>query len=272
MGIVNVTPDSFSDGGDHLDRNAAIAAGLQMVADGAAIVDVGGESTRPGASAVPVDVELSRVLPVVTALVDAGATVSIDTAKSEVAHRCISAGAHIVNDVTALSDPAMAAICADAGVGVVVMHMLGTPTTMQQDPVYDDVVREVGEFLDVRVGVAQAAGIAAEAVAIDPGIGFGKTFAHNIDLMANLDVFAKRGYPVVIGASRKRFLGTILAPVRGSTTPVERDAATAATVALGVAGGVSILRVHNVRLAVDVGIAANAMVPTEAHDQEINRT
>ena len=271
MGIVNVTPDSFSDGGDHLDSSVAIAAGLKMVADGAAIVDVGGESTRPGSAAISADEELARVLPVVTGLVDAGAIVSIDTSKAAVAGRCIAAGAQVVNDVSAFSDPGMAGVCADAGVGVVLMHMLGTPATMHHDPTYRDVVAEVGDFLDGRTEYAMAAGIRAGALAIDPGIGFGKTFDHNIELMRHLEAFTDRPHPVVLGASRKRFLGAILEDSRGATTAKDRDGATAATVALGVAAGVSVLRVHNVRLGADVVATANAMVPMEAHEQETNR-
>lgn len=272
MGIVNVTPDSFSDGGDHLDPSVAIAAGLVMVADGAAIVDVGGESTRPGSIPVTADEELARVLPVVIGLVDGGATVSIDTAKAAVASRCIAAGAHIVNDVSAFSDPAMASVCAEGGVGVILMHMLGTPATMQLDPEYDDIVTEVGDMLDRCAAVAIDAGVPPRGVAIDPGIGFGKTIDHNLELLQHLEAFTARPYPVVLGASRKRFLGTILEGLRGETSAKERDGATAATVALGVAAGVSVLRVHNVRLGADVAATANAMVPVEAHEQETNRT
>jgi dihydropteroate synthase len=272
MGIVNVTPDSFSDGGDHLDPSTAVAAGLAMVADGATIVDVGGESTRPGSMPVSIDEELSRVLPVVSGLVHSGITVSVDTAKAEVARRCIAAGAHIVNDVTALSDPAMAGVCADGEVGVVLMHMLGTPANMQQNPTYVDVVAEVSSFLDDRAEAAISSGIAASAVAIDPGIGFGKTYAHNIELMRHLGAFTNLPYPVVLGASRKGFLGSILKPSRGETTAKSRDGATAATVALGVSAGISVFRVHNVRLGADVATTANAMVPQEAHEQETDRT
>jgi dihydropteroate synthase len=268
MGIVNVTPDSFSDGGDYLDPPDAIAAGLGMVSDGAGIVDVGGESTRPGSRPVSIDEELARVLPVVRGLVDGGAIVSIDTTKAAVASRCIAAGVHIVNDVSALSDPEMASVCADSGVGVVVMHMLGTPATMQQDPTYEDVISEVGEFLDIRTAVAIEAGVDPAAVAIDPGIGFGKSFDHNLELMRGLETFTAGPHPVVLGASRKRFLGTVIEDLRGPTTARDRDGATAATVALGVASGVSILRIHNVRLGADVAAAANAMVPVEAHEQE----
>ena len=282
MGILNVTPDSFSDGGDHLNPDTAVAAGLAMIKDGASIVDVGGESTRPGAEPVTVETELSRVLPVIDGLVAGGTVVSIDTSKPAVAEKCAEAGAHIVNDITALAhsdaiDPSsasssMASVCADAGVGVILMHMLGSPATMQKNPTYDDVVPDIVSYLERRVEVATAAGISPAALAIDPGIGFGKTFEHNIDLMANLTMFTRLDYPVVVGASRKGFLGSILNPIRGVTATVDRDGATAATVALAVAQGVSILRVHNVRLGVDVALTANAMVPVEGYDQEINRT
>ncbi len=272
MGIINTTPDSFSDGGKHRDPEVAISAGLQMVRDGARILDVGGESTRPDASTVPSDVEIARVLPVVEALAAEGAVVSIDTSKAEVAASCIEAGAAIVNDVTAFSDPDMAAVCAEAGVGVVLMHMLGTPRSMQTDPTYADVVSDVAAFLSQRANAAVAAGVDASAIALDPGIGFGKTVSHDIELMTHVSTFGSLGYPVVIGASRKKFLGSILEPVRGATLARERDGATAATVALAVAQGASILRVHNVRLAVDVAVVANAMVPVEGYEQENHRT
>jgi dihydropteroate synthase len=271
MGIVNATPDSFSDGGEYRDPDDAIAAGVQMIEDGASIVDVGGESTRPGAGAVPVDVETARVVPVVTGLVDEGVTVSIDTSKASVAAACIEAGASIVNDVTALSDPAMSEVCAESGVGVVLMHMPGSPRTMQRLAVYDDVARDVSGFLARRVSLAQDAGIDPSSISIDPGIGFGKTLEHNLALMRQLSVFVAMGYPVTLGTSRKRFLEAILDPVRGGTSPVDRDYATAATVALAVSQGVQILRVHNVRLAADVAHTANAMVTVEDHEQEINR-
>ncbi len=266
MGILNVTPDSFSDGGDHLDAATAIQAGLAMVNDGAAIIDVGGESTRPGSNPVSVGEELDRILPVVAGLVAGGAIVSVDTTKADVARRAIDVGAHIINDVSALSDPAMAGVCADGGVGVVLMHMLGTPATMQSNPVYDDVVEEVGDYLGRKAAIAIAAGVPCGGVAIDPGIGFGKTFDHNIELMQNLTAFTAQPYPVVLGTSRKRFLGSILRELRGPTPAKDRDGATAATVALGVAAGVSVHRVHNVRLGADVALAANAMVPEEAHE------
>lgn len=272
MGILNVTPDSFSDGGDHLDPDSAIAAGLAMLDDGAAIIDVGGESTRPGSQPVSAEVELSRVLPVVEGLVSEGAVVSVDTSKASVAQWCIESGAHIVNDVTAMSDPSMASVCAETGVGIVLMHMLGEPATMQVNPTYGDVVADVSTYLAHRAEVALSAGISVGAIAIDPGIGFGKSYDHNIALMKHLTALVRLGFPVVVGTSRKGLLGAILHSTRGVTSPSERDGATAASVAIAVAQGVSILRVHNVRLGVDVALAANAMVPVEGYEQEINRT
>jgi dihydropteroate synthase len=261
MGVLNVTPDSFSDPMLHLDADAAVAAGLAMVEDGAAIVDVGGESTRPYATPVPADTEASRVLPVVEELARRGVVVSIDTSKPDIAARAIDAGAAIVNDVTGLRDREMAAICAAAKVGVVIMHMQGDPTTMQDNPTYGDVVAEVRDFLSRQCLRAIDAGIGIESIAIDPGIGFGKSFDHNLAIMRNLEAFTHLGYPVLVGTSRKGFLGSILEPVRGHTEPSDRDAATAATVATAVLRGASIIRVHNVALGVDVAMTAKAMVP-----------
>lgn len=241
MGIVNVTPDSFSDGGIHLDTTAAIAHGLALAAAGADIVDVGGESTRPGADPVPIDVERERVLPVVTALAHEGIVVSIDTAKAELADEALDAGAEIINDVTAARDPAMVEVMARTGAGVVLMHMQGTPRTMQINPQYDDVVAEVGDFLVERARVVEAAGVDRSSVAVDPGIGFGKTVVHNTELLRRLGELVARGYPVLLGASRKAFLGTIT----GAEAP-NRDIATAATTALAVAAGAACVRVHGV--------------------------
>jgi len=260
MGIVNVTPDSFSDGGAYNAVADAVSAGRQMVADGAVIVDVGGESTRPGARPVSLAVELERVVGVVEGLVDAGVCVSVDTSKAAVAQAAIESGAAAINDVTGLENPAMLSICADAGVGVVIMHKKGSPETMQTDPRYDDVVDEVSEYLSRRSEIAMQSGISRDAIAIDPGIGFGKTFDHNIALVSHLDTMVRLGFPVVLGTSRKGFLGQILEPIRGRTEPAERDGATAATIALAVEAGVRILRVHNVRLAVEVAHTAKAMV------------
>lgn len=261
MGIVNVTPDSFSDGGMFFaagtpDPESAIAHGMRLLGDGADILDVGGESTRPGADAVDAAAEGERVLPVIEALAAAGAVVSVDTAKAPVARAAIDAGATIVNDVTALADPAMARLCAETGVGVVLMHMQGTPRTMQDAPVYTDVVAEVADFLAERATAAVQAGIAPACVAVDPGIGFGKTLEHNLTLLAHLDRIVALGYPVVLGTSRKRFLGSIV----GVDDPAERDVATSATTALGIAAGASVIRVHNVVMGLHSARTADAIV------------
>jgi dihydropteroate synthase len=242
MGIVNVTPDSFSDGGTFLRTDAAIAHGLAMVDAGADIVDVGGESTRPGASAVGPGEEMDRVLPVVAALADSGAVVSVDTSKAEVAAAALAAGAVIVNDVTALSDPGMAEVVRASAAGVVLMHMLGTPRTMQEDPRYDDVVAEVAAFLAERAAAAEAAGIEPAAVCIDPGIGFGKTLEHNLSLLGAVGDLRAVGYPVLIGASRKSWISHLL----GEVPIAEREAPTVAAHVLAIAGGASVIRVHDV--------------------------
>ena len=271
MGILNVTPDSFSDGGRHTDAHRAIEAGLAMVSDGAAVVDVGGESTRPYAEPVSEADELARVLPVVEGLVASGVVVSIDTSKPGVAAVALEHGAAIVNDVTGLRDERMRTVCAASGAGAVIMHMRGTPADMQDDPEYDDVVGEVAGFLAAQTRRAIESGVAIEGIAIDPGIGFGKSFDHNLELLRHLDRLTHLGYPVLVGTSRKGFLGRILEPVRGPTEPSERDGATAATVAAAVLSGASILRVHDVRLGVEVAVTAKAMVPT-SHDEETHRT
>ncbi len=260
MGVVNATPDSFSDGGYHAARDEAVACGLALWHQGADVVDVGGESTRPGAEPVSADVELGRVVPVVADLVEAGVVVSVDTMKAEVAAAAVAAGAQIVNDVTALRDSEMAAVCAESDVGVVLMHMQGDPGTMQDDPQYGDVVAEVHDYLEKRVEYAVAAGIDRSRLCIDPGIGFGKNFEHNLDLLAGIDTFAGMGLPVLIGTSRKGFLGQILREAGSVTEPDERDVATAATVALAIAGGASVVRVHNVSHALQAARTADAMV------------
>jgi dihydropteroate synthase len=244
MGIVNVTPDSFSDGGHHATPDAAVAHALDLARQGAEILDIGGESTRPGAQPVPVDEELRRVLPVVQALA-AQTTVplSIDTSKAEVARACLAAGAHLINDVTALKgNPQMADVVREHGAGIILMHMQGTPQTMQQDPRYEDVVAEVGQFFEARLQAAANLGIARGQAALDPGIGFGKTSSHNLQLLARLAEFQRFGRPVCLGVSRKGFLGRRLG------RPVERRLAgslAAACHALG-HGAVQILRVHDV--------------------------
>jgi dihydropteroate synthase len=244
MGVVNVTPDSFSDGGLYLDVGAAIDHARELEAEGAAILDVGGESTRPGATPVAEAEELRRVLPVIEGLVAAGVTaeISIDTSKAPVAQAALAAGATLVNDVTALrGDAAMAELVACAGADCCLMHMLGEPRTMQRDPRYDDVVSEVKAFLEERLEFAVAQGIAEERIVLDPGIGFGKTTEHNLELLRRVDELVAIGRPVAIGTSRKSFLGKITA------RPVEdRTAATVATNVLAYARGARVFRVHDV--------------------------
>ena len=249
MGVVNVTPDSFSDGGRYLDAGAAVAHGLELVAAGADLLDVGGESTRPGAEPVPEAEERRRVLPVVEGLAAAGVPVSIDTTKAAVAAAAIEAGATVVNDVSAgRREPEILAVAADAGAGYVVMHMLGEPRTMQRDPRYDDVVADVRDFLLERLEVARAAGIGPGALAADPGIGFGKTVAHNLSLLAALPELASHtGVPVVVGTSRKSFLSRLLG---GDNSLDARDDATLATVVWAVDHGARVVRVHNAGAAV----------------------
>ena len=241
MGIVNVTPDSFSDGGLWHGRSA-IQHGLELVEAGADIVDVGGESTRPGAAPVEEADELARVLSVVDGLASAGAIVSIDTMKPAVAAAAIDAGARIVNDVGGLSDPAMRGVVAASAAGAVIMHMRGEPRTMQKDPHYDDVVHDIAAFLGERTEAALEAGIAAANIVLDPGIGFGKTLEHNLELIRRIPELADLGHHILVGASRKRFLGSIL----GLDEPVERDRATSILSALLFERGVGIVRVHDV--------------------------
>lgn len=248
MGIVNVTPDSFSDGGVHFDCRFAVESALRMVADGAAIIDVGGESTRPGAEPVPAGEELARVLPVIRAIRERSeVAISIDTMKAEVAAEAIEAGADIINDVTALRhDPRMLQLAADAGTPVILMHMRGEPGTMQHDIHYDDLFGEVYGELEAWRERAAGSGIAPERILIDPGIGFGKTFDHNLELLAATDRFTRLG-PVVIGASRKGFIGHLT----GRETGPDRMAGSLAAVAMAAIGGAAIVRVHDVRETVD---------------------
>jgi dihydropteroate synthase len=242
MGVVNVTPDSFSDGGLYLDPEAAIAHGRELVAAGAEILDVGGESTRPGADPVDAEEELRRVVPVIQGLRGCGCELSVDTSKAEVAAAALDAGATIVNDVTALrGDPEMAALCAERGATVVLMHMLGEPRTMQDNPRYGDVVVEVKGFLAGRLEAAVAAGIAEERIWLDPGIGFGKTPAHNMELLRRLGELRELGRPLVIGTSRKSFIGKVDGSGAG-----ERLGGTIASSVLAAAEGAAVLRVHDV--------------------------
>ena len=256
MGVVNVTPDSFSDGGLYLDPGAAVAHGEQLARDGAAIVDVGGESTRPGAEPVTAAEELGRVLPVVEGLAAAGVAISIDTSKRAVADAALAAGAAIVNDVTAFrGDPEMAALCAERGPTVVLMHMAGEPRTMQDDPRYEDVVDEVRAFLAARLQAAVDAGVAEDRVWLDPGIGFGKTAAHNHELLRRLPELRELGRPLVVGTSRKRFIGQ-----GDASGPDERLGGTIAASVLAAADGVDVLRVHDVAAVTEALSVATAIL------------
>ena len=256
MGVLNVTPDSFSDGGEFLDTDAAIGHGLRMAAEGAAIIDVGAESTRPGSETVSADEQIKRVVTVIEVLsgkIDV--PISIDTYNCEVAQAALEAGAGMINDITALSDERMGELAAKEEVPVVLMHMQGTPAIMQAEPKYDDVVNEVLEFLVGRAKRAQQFGILKERIFIDPGIGFGKTVEHNLLILRNIRKFTEAGYRVLMGTSRKSFLGKIT----GKEKPSDRIFGTAATVALCAEAGVSIVRVHDVAEMVDVVKVANKL-------------
>jgi dihydropteroate synthase len=244
MGIVNVTPDSFSDGGEHLDPARAIEHGLRLIEEGAELLDVGGESTRPGAEPVPAELELERVLPVISALAQDGrAVLSIDTTKSEVARAALDAGAALVNDVSAgRDDPRLLALVAERGAGLILMHMQGTPRTMQERPRYADVVREVAQALRASATAAWRAGIETARIALDPGLGFGKLLEHNLDLMRALPELRSLGFSLGLGASRKSFLGRL----SDEPNPARRGSETLAAVALGAYLGAEIHRVHEV--------------------------
>ena len=256
MGVVNVTPDSFSDGGLFVDREAAVAHAALLADEGADLVDVGGESTRPGAAPVPVDEEIERVVPVIEGVRAArpGVAISVDTRRSEVAQAALGAGAHAVNDVSAGADPAMFPIVREARAGMVLMHMRGDPRTMQDDPRYDDVVGEVHEALRERVEAALFAGLGAEQVAIDPGIGFGKDLGHNLELLRRLDAFTDLDAALVLGVSRKRFIGTIT----GIEDPADRVEGSVAAAIWGAAHGADVVRVH------DVAATVRALAVTDA--------
>lgn len=246
MGVLNVTPDSFSDGGRFLDAGEAAARAVEMLDEGAAVIDVGGESTRPGSDPVSSGEEVRRVLPTVREIRDlcTEAVISVDTYRAATAAAALEAGADIVNDVTALrGDPEMVDVVAGAGCPVVLMHMQGEPKSMQRDPYYDDVVREVREFLAGRAAHAEAAGVAPENIILDPGIGFGKTLEHNLTLLQNLDAIVGLGYPVLVGASRKSFIGRI----SGTEEARERVAGTLAANVMAYERGVELFRVHDVR-------------------------
>ncbi len=258
MGILNVTPDSFSDGGQHADTQSAVEHALQLMEDGADIIDIGGESTRPGADPVSEADELRRTVPVIQRLAEASSVpISIDTTKAAVAREALNAGASILNDISGLTfDPKMVGVCAESDCGIVCMHINGTPQTMQDDPTYDDCVVEVRAFLRQRVSVLEAAGIAADRVCLDPGIGFGKTAQHNMALLQDLKRLHELGRPLLIGHSRKRFLSKLLG------RDVEERLAGTVGVAIALATqGADFIRVHDVRATRDAMVAWHAILP-----------
>jgi len=273
MGVLNVTPDSFSDGGrdwrsQGLSVEAAVARGLELRSAGADIVDVGGESTRPGADPISAAEEVDRVLPVVAALAAADVVASIDTMKPEVALAAVSAGAEIVNDVGGLRDPGMLDAVAETGAGVVIMHMRGEPATMQGDTHYGDVVADVSGYLEEQALLAEKAGILRSRICLDPGIGFGKSHRANLALLANVDHFAASGLPIMIGASRKGFLGSILEAAGLSTLAEQRDPATSATVAVAILAGAAVVRVHDVPASLQVARTTDAIVRGHFENEE----
>ena len=268
MGVVNVTPDSFSDGGRFFAPEAAIAHGIELVDAGAGVLDIGGESTRPGAAPVELGEELDRVIPVIEGLKPRVAVpISIDTTKAEVARAAIAAGATIVNDVSAgEADTDMLGVVADAGVGYIAMHMLGAPRTMQENPQYTDVVTDVIEYLARRLDAAREAGIAEDALMADPGIGFGKTIDHNLALLASLpELIAGVGVPLLVGTSRKSFLGRLI----DVDEPAARDDATLATVVWALERGAAMVRVHDVRGAVQVAVVLGALARATVERREV---
>ena len=268
MGVLNVTPDSFSDGAVNADTAAAVARGLAMAAGGADIIDVGGESTRPGAAPVETGLEIERVVPVIAELAAARVVVSVDTMKPEVAAAAVAAGAEIINDVGGLRDPAMIEVAAALETGVVIMHMRGEPRTMQADTRYEDVVGEIKAYLETQAEAAVAAGIDRKRVAIDPGIGFGKSHLQNLELLNRCADFISAGFPVVVGASRKGFLGTVLQAAGRETVAAERDAATSATVTAAIVGGAAVVRVHDVARAQEVARTTDAIVRGQFEGEE----
>jgi dihydropteroate synthase len=255
MGVLNVTPDSFSDGGTFEDPGRAVVRGERIIAEGGAIIDVGGESTRPGSDAVPHLEELARVRPVVQRLATEGVPVSVDTRHATVATDCIKAGASIINDVSGFRDPAMVAAAVGSDCGVVVMHMLGKPKTMQEEPHYTDVAAEVGGFLLAQAAALEEAGVARERIVLDPGIGFGKTLEHNLALLRGIPVLAAHGYPILIGASRKHFIGEI----GGEKEPAARVGGSIAAAVEAVRLGAAVVRVHDVAATVEALAVSRAI-------------
>jgi dihydropteroate synthase len=269
MGILNVTPDSFSDGGRFVSMDRARAYAHEMVMAGVDIIDIGGESTRPGAEPVPEDEELGRIIPIIEYLSDEfPVPLSVDTYKASVARKALEAGASMVNDISGLRfSPDMAKVVADTGAALVIMHIKGTPLNMQQNPNYADVVDEITNYLDESIETAEKAGVNREKIVIDPGIGFGKNLAHNLELLGRLDEFKGLGRPIMLGTSRKKFIGTVLdIPV-----PEQRLCGTAATVAFGIARGAAIVRVHDVAQMVQVARITDAMVNAGHQDQVANQ-
>ncbi len=270
MGILNVTPDSFSDGGRYVDTERALAHAREMTAAGADIIDIGGESTRPGAQPLSEDEELRRIVPVIERLsAELVVPISVDTYKSGVAKKALDAGASIVNDISGLRfSPDMARIASDYGAAVVVMHIKGTPRDMQQNPVYDDVIGEIMAYLETGIEIAAKGGVDPENILLDPGIGFGKTLEHNLAILNRLDEFRGLGRPIVLGTSRKKFIGSVLdVPV-----PEQRIDGTAATVALGIERGASVVRVHDVARMVQVARMTDAIVRANSkHEFRISK-
>lgn len=257
MGILNITPDSFSDGGHAASEGVILSRAEQMVEEGADLLDIGAESTRPGARAVGADEELARLLPSLRLIRSRlNLPLSIDTRKADVARVALDEGADIINDVSALTDPAMGEVVSAAGAGLVLMHMQGTPETMQVNPTYSDVVKEVADYLEGAAAIAQAAGVTPDRIVIDPGIGFGKGFEHNLSLMGGLAAFRASGFPILLGVSRKGFLGTLT----GGRPPLERTTATAAACIMGYLNGARIFRVHDVREVRDALSVAEAIL------------
>jgi dihydropteroate synthase len=263
MGILNATPDSFSDGGKFQTLELAVARGLQMAAEGADIIDIGGESTRPGAQSVSAEEEIRRTIPLIAELQkQPRCLISIDTRKADVARAAVAAGADIINDVSALADPGMAAVAAETGAGLVLMHMMGTPETMQNHPQYADVVSDVRNFLEERIAFAVARGIALEQITLDPGIGFGKTDEHNLALLKGIPVLTALGRPVLIGASRKGFIGRML-----GGRPDERLAGSLAVAGFSILRGAHILRVHDVKESCDAARLVDKLRPQGTYDE-----